>query len=155
MTAVDDMATRLEAAQAAFMDSLDGITEAELHTSPAEGEWTVAEICAHVIEMQPLWAEKAASIGATSGVARTSEEAERRTAEIEQHAGDDAATVRERLTGAGAEALDILRDMGDVGLEAGDASGEFTARAVLERYIIAHMDEHSAEILRVREVLGR
>ena len=62
MSGVGEMATRLEASQGALMDALDGITEAELHTPPSEGEWTVAEICAHVIEMQPLWAGKAARI---------------------------------------------------------------------------------------------
>jgi len=154
MSGVEEMTARLEAAQGALVDALDGITDTELHTPPAEGEWTVAQICAHVIEMQPLWAGKAAGITDASGVGRTPEEAETRTAEIDEHAGDDAATVRARLAAAGAEALGILQDMGDVGLEAGDASGEFTARAVLERYIVAHMDEHSAEIRRVREVLG-
>ena len=104
--------------------------------------------------MQPLWAGKAASITAGSGVGRTPAEAESRAAEIDEHAGDDAPTVRERLAASGAEALGMLQDMDDAGLAAGDASGEFTARAVLERYIIAHMDEHRAEIRRVREVLG-
>ena len=155
MAGVESMATRLEAAQGGFMDSLDGITEAELHTPPAEGEWTVAEICAHVIEMQPLWAGKAAGIGAASGVGRTPEEAERRTAEIVNHAGDSAPVVRERLTDAGTEALAILRGMGDAGLDASDATGEFTGRGVFERYIVAHMDEHSTEIRRVRAALGR
>ena len=155
MSGVEEMAARLGAAQGGFMDSLDGITEAELHTPPSEGKWTVAEICAHVIEMQPLWARKAAGIGAASGVGRTAEEAERRGAEIDKHAGDDAATVRDRLAAAGAEALGILRGMGDSGLDASDATGEFTGRGVFERYIIAHMDEHSTEIRRVRAVLGR
>ena len=107
MSGVEEMAARLEAAQGGLMDALDGITETELHTPPSKGEWTVAEICAHVIEMEPLWAGKAAGIGAASEVGRTPEETERRTAEIELHAGDDAATVRERLGAAGAEALGL------------------------------------------------
>ncbi len=150
MTGVEGMTTRLEAAQSALMDALDGITEMELHTPPSEGEWTVAEICAHVIEMQPLWAEKAASIGTASEVGRTSEEAERRTAEIELHASDDAGTVRERLAAAGAEALGILQDMGDAGLDASDATGSLTGRGVIERYIIGHLAEHAAQIEQVR-----
>ena len=155
MSGVEEMTARLEAAQGALVDALDGITETELHTPPAEGEWTVAQICAHVIEMQPLWAGKAASITDASGVGRTPAEAESRTAEIERHASDDAATVRERLAASGTEALGILQDMSDPDLGGSDASGEFTARAVLERYIITHMDEHSAEIRRVRGVLRR
>ena len=155
MSGLEEMATRLEAAQAALMDSLEGITDAELHTPPSEGEWTVAEICAHVIEMQPLWAGKAASLGAASQMGRTPEEVERRTAEVELHAGDDAGTVQERLAAAGAEALGILRDMGDAGLNAGDAAGTLTGRGIIERYIIAHMAEHGAEIRRVRTAFGR
>ena len=76
MSGVGEMATRLEASQSALMDALDGITEAELHSAPSEGEWTVAEICAHVIEMQPLWAGKAARIEGVSDLGRTPEEAE-------------------------------------------------------------------------------
>ncbi len=147
---VEEMATRLESAQSALMDALDGITDAELHTPPSEGEWTVAEICAHVIEMQPLWTGKAASIGTASEVGRTAAEAERRKVEIEMHASDDAGTVRERLAAAGAEALGILRDMGDAGLDASDAMGSLTGRGVIERYIIGHMAEHAAQIEQVR-----
>ena len=139
MTGVEGMATRLEAAQGALMDALDGITEEELHTPPSEGEWTVAEICAHVIEMEPLWAGKAAGIGAASEVGRTPEETERRTAEIALHASDDAAAVQERLAAAGSEALGILRDMGDTGLDASDGTGSLTGRAVIERYLVGHL----------------
>ena len=153
MTGVEGMATRLEAAQGGLMDALDGITEEELHTPPSEGEWTVAEICAHVIEMEPLWAGKAAGIGAASEVGRTPEETERRTAEIALHASDDAAAVQERLAAAGSEALGILRDMGDTGLDASDGTGSLTGRAVFERYIIGHLAEHAAQIEQVRAAL--
>ena len=55
------------------------ITDAlELHAPAVQGEWTVAEICAHVIEMEPLWAGKA--VGPASEVARRRRR--RRTAEI-------------------------------------------------------------------------
>ena len=153
MSGVGEMATRLEASQSALMDALDGITEAELHSAPSEGEWTVAEICAHVIEMQPLWAGKAARIEGVSDLGRTPEEVDRRTAEIEAHVGDDADTVRMRLTAAGAEALGTLQDMGDAGLDANDATGSFTGRGVIERYIIDHLAEHAAQVEQARAAL--
>ena len=103
--------------------------------------------------MEPLWAGKAAGIGAASEVGRTPEETERRTAEIEKHAGDDAAIVRERLAAAGAEALRILQDMGDPGLDASDAAGSLTGRAVIERYLVGHMVEHAAQVEQVRASL--
>ena len=155
MGGVGEMAARLEAAQGALMDALDGITEEELHTPPSEGEWTVAEICAHVIEMQPLWAGKAAGIGAASEVGRTLEETERRTAEIALHASDDADTVRERLRAAGSEALGNLRGMGEAGLDASDASESLTGREVMQRYLVDHIVEHAAQIEEVRAALGR
>ena len=153
MTGVEGMTTRLEAAQGALMDALDGITETDLHTPSSEGEWTVAEICGHVIEMQPLWAAKAARVGTASEVARTPEEADRRTAEIEAHAGDDADTVRMRLAAAGAEALGTLQDMGDAGLDASDSTGSLTGRGVIERYIIDHLAEHAAQVEQARAAL--
>ncbi len=140
------LAGRLVAAQAELSGALDGVTDAEAWTAPAEGEWTIAEVCAHVIEMQPLWAGKAANIADAREVGRTPEEAERRTAEIERRSRDDVDTILGQLAESGAEALAILRRMREPDLDAVDSTGSISGRDVVERYLIGHIEEHAAQV---------
>lgn len=90
----------LEAAQRLVIDALKKISESELYTAPAEDEWTVAEICAHVIEMQTLWLKKVSNVDQEPKLERFAKEIERRTGEIEAHAEDDIDLVRRRLQDA-------------------------------------------------------
>jgi uncharacterized damage-inducible protein DinB len=90
----------LEAAQRLVIDALKRISESELHTAPAEDEWTVAEIGAHVIEMQTLWLKKVSNVDQEPKLGRSAKEIERRTGEIEAHAEDDIDLVRRRLQDA-------------------------------------------------------
>ena len=54
---IEKLAGELQAAQQEVLTSLAGATEHELHTAPADGEWTASEVAAHVIEMQAMWME--------------------------------------------------------------------------------------------------
>ena len=153
-SSADALAGRLAAAQEALLAALDGVTDAELRTPPSDGEWTIAQVCAHVIEMQPLWAGKAARILDTPEVGRTPDEAEQRVVEIERHAGDDIDAILDRLADSGAEALEILNGMENAQLNALDGTGSFTGRSVVERYIISHIEEHAAQIREARSTLS-
>lgn len=49
----------LDMAHEAVERALEGITQQELYTPPREGEWSVAQVLAHSIEMEPFWVRKA------------------------------------------------------------------------------------------------
>ncbi len=52
----------LRAARDEVLSAIDGITEQEAHQIPAPDEWSVAQLLAHIAEIQVFWVGKAALI---------------------------------------------------------------------------------------------
>jgi uncharacterized damage-inducible protein DinB len=137
----------------ALIGELQGISDAELYTPPAEGEWSVAQACAHVVEMEVLWMRKAASLAEQPDIARTDAEEERRLVEIDGHARDALETIVQRLRDGNEQALGVLRGMRPADLERpGNLRGSLTGRQVIEQVVIEHIEEHAAQ---VAEASGR
>ena len=148
---IEELAVRLERAMRGLIGELDGIGDAELYTPPAEGEWSVAQACAHVVEMEVLWMRKAASLVGQPEIGRTDAEVERRTAEIAGHARDPLETIVERLRDANRQALRILRDMRPADLDQpGTLRGPVTGRQLIERVVIEHVEDHAAQVAEAR-----
>ena len=141
----------LEAAQRRVTDALKRISGSELHAAPAEGEWTVAEICAHVIEMQTLWLKKISNVDKEPKFERSEEEIQRRTGEIEAHASDDIDLVRRRLQDANNASVAILQGIEpaklDISTERGTAEEDVRAR------VINHLSDHAEQIVKTRVAL--
>ncbi|RUA18812.1 MAG: hypothetical protein DSY79_14525, partial [Chloroflexi bacterium] len=49
----------LRSAHRNVMETVDGIAEPEIRQVPAPDEWTVAQLMAHIAEIQYFWMEKA------------------------------------------------------------------------------------------------
>lgn len=149
---LSDLATRLETAQKRLMDSLEAATDRELYTTPAEGEWTVAQVCAHVAELQPLWMGKIAAMDRESKVARTEADVEARGAALRDHASDTLATIVERLDDANSRALERLREVTVSDLERRSSSDK-TATELIESHVIDHVEAHARQIAETRGVV--
>ena len=54
----------LRAARDEVLSAIDGITEQEAHQIPAPDEWSVAQLLAHIAELQVFWVGKAVIITA-------------------------------------------------------------------------------------------
>ena len=148
---IEELAVRLDRTMRVLVGELHGISDAELYTPPAEGEWSVAQVCAHVVEMEVLWMRKAANLAEQPDVARTEEEVERRLAEIAAHARDPLDTIVQRLRDANGQALSILREMRPADLDQpGTLRGPVTGRQVIERVVIEHIEEHATQIAEAR-----
>ena len=148
---IEELAVRLEQVLHGLIRELNGITDAELYTPPAEGEWSVAQVCAHVVEMEVLWLRKAASLSEQPEIGRTQAEVEQRTAEIAAHARDPLDTIVQRLRDANGQALSILRDMRPADLDQpGTLRGPITGLQVIERVVIEHIEEHAAQVAEAR-----
>ena len=141
----------LEAAQRRVLDALKRISDIELHTAPVEGEWTVAEICAHVIEIQPLWLKKVSNLDKEPKLERSAEEIERRTGEIEAHANDDANLARRRLQDANSATVAILQGIEPAKLEVSTDRG--TAEEDVRARVINHLSDHAEQIVKTRVAL--
>ncbi len=142
---IPELAERLETAQTQLLDALDGATDRELYTTPSEDEWTVAQVCAHVAELQPLWMGKIAAMDSEPTVARSEADAAARAAAITDHASDPLAMIVERLGDANSQALELLRGMSSTDLERRSSLGK-TATELIESHVIDHVEAHARQI---------
>lgn len=148
---VDKLVQDLENAQRELFGALKDIPDSELHTPPAENEWTIAEVCAHVIEMEPLWLEKIADISRNPKLQRVAAEIERRTAEVKAHGQDDIDMILRRLREANGSATGILRSLDPTTLNTKTDRG--TAKEAVRALVIRHMLEHADQIRNTRETV--
>ena len=73
------------------MEAIDGIAELEIRQVPVPDEWTVAQLMAHIAEIQYFWMEKAVLITQEDDpniITRRDVENDRRAAAVEDHARD-------------------------------------------------------------------
>lgn len=152
---VEKLTEELQAAQQKVVASLDGATETELHTAPAEGEWTASEVAAHVVEMQAMWLEKIANTKQDPDLARSHHEIDRRTAEVDAHSGDDIDTILQRLTGSNDKTLSILKGMTtadmDVPCTYGPGRTSGPTKDALRSLVITHLSGHAEQIKTTRQ----
>jgi hypothetical protein len=52
---IEVILSRLEGGPARIASITDGLTEAQLHTAPAEGEWSVNDVLAHLRSCNDVW----------------------------------------------------------------------------------------------------
>lgn len=155
---IEILAQDLRAAQQDVVDSLAGASDAELHSPPAPGEWTAAEVVAHVIEMQPMWMEKIANAAHESDLARSHSEIERRTESVDAHSGDDIDTIMRRLAESNDETSRILQGMSpadlDVPVTYGHGASSGLAREAMRSLVIGHLSDHARQIAETRRAAG-
>ncbi len=152
---IDDVVERLEESHTHLRVSLEGIPDEELYTVPSDGEWSVAQVCAHVVEMQLLWLRKAQGISELPDVGRTEEDRERRLSEVADHATDAISEITRRLDGANEEALRILRGLppGHLELEGIRDGTPTTTRQLVENSVINHIRGHAEQIDETRRAV--
>lgn len=152
---IDDFVQRLEDAQARLRKALEHIPEFELHTQPSDGGWSVAQVCAHVVEMQIFWLSKAQGVIGHPDVGRTEKDRERRLSEVSDHATDDIKEVTSRLDEANEDALRILRELspGHLELEGVRDGKPTTIRHLIEGSVINHVRVHAEQIEETRRAV--
>jgi uncharacterized damage-inducible protein DinB len=152
---VGKLTMELQTAQQEVVASLDGATETELHTIPAEGEWTASDVAAHVVEMQAMWLEKIANTKQEPDLARSHHEIDQRTAEVDAHGSDDIDTILQRLTESNDRTIGILKGMSTADMdvpckyETGRTSGP--TKDALRSLVITHLSGHAEQITTTRQ----
>jgi uncharacterized damage-inducible protein DinB len=125
--------------------SLDWVSEQQWTRRPAEGEWSVAEIVGHVIELEPYWARQAAKLAEQPGAAigRTLEDPVR----LSGPQGGLALTPKEartRVAQAGEEAAELLRKVPDSAWSTAGSwrGGEMTLGRLVQEHLVDHVRAH-------------
>ncbi|MCS7207167.1 MAG: DinB family protein [Dehalococcoidia bacterium] len=148
----------LEGAHEALERALEGITPRELYTPPKEGEWSVAQVLAHTIEMEPFWLRKvllARQQEAPTLARATEAEREQRLRAVAEHGQDSLPVILSRMAEAHAEAVSILLrlDEADLARPCVYQNRRMTVQAFIES-VARHLREHEAQIRATREALA-
>ena len=154
-TEIDGLVNAVRKAQAKLSVALEGITEEQLRKPPADGEWSVAQVLGHVIEMQPLWMEKAKLIASQDNpdVRRTPQEHEQRLQAVAKAELTPWSELQRRLDEAGTRALGMLRQMFPHDLDCvghRSAGQTTTVRQMVESNLVGHIVEHARQVEEAR-----
>ena len=157
--ALKELVERVARAQQEVLAQLEATPPEALYTRPREGEWSVMEVVAHVVEFQPTWAAKLRQIVEEEEptVGRTPQEWEQRLSQIAAHAHDSPQEARRRLEEANRFALEALKALPPHGLERTCYRGDGTRLTLLQyvdHFIAHHLEEHARQIAQTRQALS-
>ena len=149
----------LRSAHQDVMEAIDGIAELEIRQVPVPDEWTVAQLMAHIAEIQYFWMEKAVLITQEDDpniITRRDVENDRRAAAVEDHARDSLDELIRGLAAAnesafGATGRIALGDLGILGHQS--ENNPITVEGVI-RYLASHVEEHANQIMESRRLIN-
>ena len=149
---------KLRSAHQSVMHSIDGIAEAEIRQVPAPGEWTVAQLLAHIAEIQYFWMEKAVLITQEDdpNITRSDVENDRRAAAVEDHAGDPLDALVRGLAAANESAIAAAGEIASEDLAILGHRGEnnpITVEGVI-KYLAQHVEEHASQVSESRRLIS-
>lgn len=139
-------AHQLAALVAELRDWLASRDPAWLYSAPAEGEWSVMALFAHLTDVLAYWPGVAIGIAAEPGKAfgRTLDDPDR-TGAVLTHAGDPVAQMLVAFTAAGAQAQARLAEIPEAGWAAVGLHGkwgEITVTDMVGRTLTGHLAGH-------------
>ena len=151
----------LRSAHQVVLDSIDGIAEEEARQVPAPDEWTVAQLLAHIAEIQHFWMEKAVLITRENdpNITRSDVENDRRAAAVSEHgghAGDSLDDLIQALVTANESAIATTGEIAPEDLATLGHRGEnnpITVEGVIH-YLASHMEEHARQIRESRRLIS-
>ncbi len=150
---------KLRSAHQAVMNAIDGIAEAEIRQVPAPGEWTVAQLLAHIAEIQYFWMEKAVLITQEDdpNITRSDVENDRRAAAVEDHAGDSLDMLIKSLAAANESAVTATGEIDPKKLAILGHRGEnnpITVEGVVQ-FLALHVEEHAHQVSESRRLISQ
>jgi hypothetical protein len=122
---------------------------------PGEGEWSAAEVCGHIIEMMPFWAEQARAVVQSPGLRfGRAEDDPRRLGGVSANAAVDRHETVEKLRAATRTACATIRSLPDGAWTTEGLSitrGPMTVEAIISTLLVEHLQTH---VDQVRRALG-
>jgi hypothetical protein len=154
---IRELQEHLLGAHAQVAKAVEGLSEAEAHQVPEPGEWTIAQLLAHIAEIQAFWTAKAILITQEDdpNITRTAVESDIREAAITGQADDSMADLLPRCQEANERSVRLIGGIDPAHLELPGHRGEdnpITAQGVI-RYLIGHVEEHVIQIAESRRLI--
>ncbi len=153
---IRELQEALLGAHAQVARAVEELSEAEAHQVPAPGEWTIAQLLAHIAEIQAFWTAKAILITQEDdpNITRTAVENDIREAAVTGQAHDLKADLLPRCQEANQRAIQLIGGIDPAYLERPGHRGEdnpITVQGVI-RFLIGHVEEHVRQIAESRRL---
>ena len=146
----------LRDALAAVVASVQGVSEEEARQIPEPDEWTVAQLLAHIAEIQGFWMEKAVLITKENDpqITRTAVENDLRIAAVEDNSQGAVAELLAQVSAANEKAIATTAsiDPQDLDRPGHREENHMTVAGVIE-YIAGHVKLHAGQIIESRRVI--
>jgi uncharacterized damage-inducible protein DinB len=147
----------LRSAHQVVVHAIEGITEKDARQVPAPDEWTVAQLLAHIAEIQDFWMGKAVLITkeVDPNITRSDVENDRRAAAVTDHASDPLDDLIRGLAIANESAIATTGQIAPEDLATQGHRGEdnpITVEGVIH-YLASHMEEHAGQITMSRRLI--
>ena len=122
----------------------------KLYKVPAEGEWTIMQNLAHIVEFMPYWAGEIDKLLAAPGqnFGRTAQD-ERRLQAISEHERDSLEQIKAALPGSYTRLEEVLRKLKDSDLQLTGQHvryGEKSVGWLIEQFVTDHLSGHVEQI---------
>lgn len=147
-------------AASSLLERASRLSESTLYAAPDEQTWSAIKILSHIAEFVPYWAAQARTVASSSSTevfGRTHDDRDR-IAAVEDHASDTLGMAITRLQVALVAADKTLRSIpADGWARRGRHArrGEMTAAAIIDSFILDHLEEHSRQLEEVLASVGR
>jgi len=154
---IKELQEALLGAHAQVARAVEELPETEAHQVPAPGEWTIAQLLAHIAEIQAFWTAKAILITQEDdpNITRTAVENDIREAAVTGQAHDSMADLLPRCQEANERAIQLIGGIDPAYLGRPGHRGEdnpITVQGVI-RYLIGHVEEHVRQIAESRRLI--
>ena len=155
---IQELQEALRSARDEVLSAIDGISESEAHEIPAPSEWTVAQLLAHVTELQVFWIARAVLITKEDDpqITRTAVENDQRIGAVTDHSGDNMTDLVRDMNAAHDQVVAVVGDIDPKNLDRPGhrEDNPITAGGVI-RYVAGHVRDHADQIIESRRLIRK
>jgi len=155
---IQELKDVLRSARHKVLSAIDGISESEAHEIPAPGGWTVAQLLAHITELQGFWIARAVLITKEDDpqITRTAVENDQRIGAVTDHSGDNMTDLVREMNAANDQVVAVVGDIDPKNLDRpGHREDDPITAAGVIRYVAGHVRDHADQIIESRRLIRK
>ena len=157
-TGVEDIVEELKESQTQLLNTVGQISEETAHLVPSPDEWTVAQLLAHIAEIQEFWTAKAVLMTKEDRpeITRNSVENDIREQTVINKAGSRISELLEQCQNIHEATIRTLGSISPSDLQRPGFRGENNPVTVIEvlHSLVRHINEHIEQIERTKRLIN-
>ncbi|MCL0047510.1 DinB family protein [Dehalococcoidia bacterium] len=157
-TGVEDIVEELKDSQTQLLNTVGQLSEKTAHLVPGPDEWTVAQLLAHIAEIQEFWTAKAILMTKEDRpeITRNSIENDIREQTVRNKAGSRISELLEQCQNVHEATIRNLGSISPSDLQRPGFRGENNPVTVIEvlHSLVEHINEHIEQIERTKRLIN-